>query len=60
MKTTAREYAGRGIVANSIAPGFIKTGGWRQRGAAGLQLGGDLLACKSRLIEVCCAMRRGL
>ncbi|PSC72389.1 3-oxoacyl-[acyl-carrier] reductase 4-like [Micractinium conductrix] len=25
MKTTAREYAGRGIVANSIAPGFIKT-----------------------------------
>lgn len=26
MKTVAREYAARGILANSIAPGFIDTG----------------------------------
>ena len=25
-KTVAREYAGRGITANSIAPGFIASG----------------------------------
>ena len=26
-KTIAREYAGRGITCNAVAPGFIATGG---------------------------------
>lgn len=33
-KTVAREYAGRGIVANSVAPGFIETGEHVQGGKA--------------------------
>lgn len=47
-KTVAREFSGRGITANSIAPGFI---------ASGARVGGALLgrAGKQLRAVLCCA-----
>lgn len=61
-KTIAREYAGRNITCNAVAPGFIASGELKQRWCwAGAVLRSRIISARNSVhCAVCCAVPPGL